>query len=137
MIATLKRPRPEAAETVSSVEARAPEAEAPPTGTGTRSADWEVVPHAPKRHVEAQGAQQAAPATGFRAPWELPESTTAALNSDPGLRTGLAPLNEDEYYDEEEVGEPGPLQTVLSYAGLAAAVVVVLLGIALMISTRG
>lgn len=84
---------------------------------------WEVVhppPH-PNAEVAAAGA-----ATSGRAAWEL----------DPGSRQeGEGRRRESIDVEDDEVHE-SLVQTVLSYAGLVVALIVILLGIVIMIGAK-
>ena len=107
-----------------------PEAEAEPTAPGKPS--WEIVE--PAGHGE--GVKRAAEVAGGRATWELDSSEQERIGDRlkrGGDRDGR---EESRGADEEELGGETLGQTLLSYAGLVAALLVILLGILFMVGAR-
>jgi FtsZ-interacting cell division protein ZipA len=103
----------------------------PPTaGDQTRPA-WEIVqPDKPEAEdVHAAGAGSAGPG---KASWELAPGEQERIDD---RRKGRGRHDDDE--EEDGTGEESLAQVLLSYAGLVAALLVILFGIFLMIGGRG
>jgi hypothetical protein len=103
----------------------------PPTaGDQTRPA-WEIVqPDKPEAEdVHTAGAGSAGPG---KASWELAPGEQERIDD---RRKGRGRHDDDE--EEDETGEESLAQVLLSYAGLVAALLVILFGIFLMIGGRG
>jgi hypothetical protein len=130
------REKREAAKDAKRVQEQAP-ATAPPTPAAEPAKAVEPAPYRASWELPDQPtvapASTATAGGGTEAPqsasWELSQPTSAAI--------AAGDAREDEYLDDEEMPKEGLVQNLLSYAGLAAAVVVVILGIALMVSSRG
>lgn len=118
------------------VEAPAPaeaEPEAVPAADGGHSS-WEIV--TPEKETEPVAAATAARPASGHAEWEIASSSPepAAVEADQKSKRKDKAM-EMPAQDDEKVGG-GPLQTVLSYAGLVAALAIILLGIVFMIGSK-
>ena len=110
----------------------APEPEAAPTG----KASWEIVEPAGHGESVKRAAEAAGAASGSRADWEL-DSSEQERAGDRLKRGGGGNRSDDRGGDDDEaLGGETLGQTLLSYAGLVAALLVILLGILFMIGSR-
>jgi hypothetical protein len=109
-----------------------PPAEAPPAppAPAPPRSGWEVVQPAAKEPTPA-AAPAPSPVAASRASWEL--STTERQKVDLKHK---GKKGKDDGLDEEDEGKETLAQTVLSYAGLGMALLVVLLGIIFMIGAK-
>ena len=110
-----------------------PEAAPPPTAPGKPS--WEIVEPAGHGEGVKRAAEAAGAASGARAAWELDASEQDRIG-DRLKRGGGRSRAEADENDGEELGGETLGQTLLSYAGLVAALLVILLGILFMIGAR-
>jgi hypothetical protein len=100
---------------------------APPAETAAKPG-WEIVEPAPK--TEATSAGGAPEAASGRASWELDPAAQARVDE------ALKERSRSRGDDDEQLEGEGLAQTVLSYAGLVAALLVILLGILFMIGSK-
>lgn len=109
------------------------EAEPAPAADGGNSS-WEIV--TPEKETEPVAAATTARPAAGHADWEVAPASAEAASALPDERSKRKDkAMEIPGQDDEKVGG-GPLQTALSYAGLVAALAIILLGIVFMIGSK-